>query len=127
MGIGAWWHWLIVLIIVLLVFGTKKLRNIGGDVGGAVKGFKDAMSDAKNADNETAAQAAPVKSAAKTEAIEAEVIAVPAEKSAAKKRAPATKKTATTKAATAKPKTTATKKVVAKPKATTSAKKSSVQ
>ena len=40
MGIGAWWHWLVVLLIVVLVFGTKKLRNIGGDVGGAVKSFK---------------------------------------------------------------------------------------
>lgn len=36
-------HWLIVLVIVLLVFGTKKLRNIGSDLGGAVKGFKDGM------------------------------------------------------------------------------------
>ena len=37
------WHWLVVLVIVLLIFGTKKLRNIGGDLGGAVKGFKDGM------------------------------------------------------------------------------------
>lgn len=43
MGSFSIWHWLIVLAVVLLVFGTKKLRNIGGDVGGAVKGFKDAM------------------------------------------------------------------------------------
>lgn len=45
MGIGAWWHWLIVLLIVMLVFGTKKLRNIGSDLGGAVRGFKDAVKD----------------------------------------------------------------------------------
>lgn len=45
MGSFSIWHWLIVLVIVLLVFGTKKLRNIGGDLGGAVKGFKDAMRD----------------------------------------------------------------------------------
>ena len=45
MGIGAWWHWLIVLLIVVLVFGTKKLRNMGSDVGGAVKEFKKAMKD----------------------------------------------------------------------------------
>ena len=45
MGIGAWWHWVVVLIVVLLVFGTKKLKNIGGDVGGAVKSFKDAMKE----------------------------------------------------------------------------------
>jgi sec-independent protein translocase protein TatA len=43
MGSLSIWHWLIVLIIVLLVFGTKKLRNIGTDLGGAVKGFKDGM------------------------------------------------------------------------------------
>lgn len=43
MGIGAWWHWLIVLLVVLVVFGTKKLRNVGADLGGAVKGFKEAM------------------------------------------------------------------------------------
>ncbi len=43
MGSFSIWHWLIVLVIVLLVFGTKKLRNIGGDLGGAVKGFKDGV------------------------------------------------------------------------------------
>jgi len=44
---GAWsiWHWLVVLVIVMLVFGTKKLRNVGQDLGGAVKGFKDGMKD----------------------------------------------------------------------------------
>ena len=36
-------HWLIVLLIVVLIFGTKKLRNMGADLGGAVKGFKDGM------------------------------------------------------------------------------------
>ena len=41
MGSFSIWHWLIVLVIVMLVFGTKKLRNIGTDLGGAVKGFKD--------------------------------------------------------------------------------------
>ena len=45
MGVGAWWHWVIVLIVVLLVFGTKKLKNMGSDLGGAVKGFKDGMKD----------------------------------------------------------------------------------
>ena len=43
MGSFSIWHWLIVLLIVLLIFGTKKLRNIGADLGGAVKGFKDGM------------------------------------------------------------------------------------
>lgn len=45
MGSFSIWHWLIVLAVVALVFGTKKLRNLGGDLGGAVKGFKDAMHD----------------------------------------------------------------------------------
>ena len=46
MGSLSIWHWLIVLIIILLIFGTKKLRNLGSDLGGAVKGFKDGMRDA---------------------------------------------------------------------------------
>jgi sec-independent protein translocase protein TatA len=46
MGSLSIWHWLIVLLIVALVFGTKKLRNIGSDIGGAVKGFKEGMRDA---------------------------------------------------------------------------------
>jgi sec-independent protein translocase protein TatA len=45
MGSLSIWHWLIVLLIVVLIFGTKKLRNIGSDVGGAVKNFKDAMKE----------------------------------------------------------------------------------
>ncbi len=45
MGSLSIWHWLIVLVIVMLVFGTKKLRNIGSDLGGAVKGFKEGMKD----------------------------------------------------------------------------------
>ena len=45
MGSLSIWHWLIVLVIVVLVFGTKKLKNIGQDLGGAVKGFKDGMKE----------------------------------------------------------------------------------
>ena len=45
MGSFSIWHWLIVLVIVMLVFGTKKLRNMGSDLGGAVKGFRDGMRD----------------------------------------------------------------------------------
>lgn len=45
MGSFSIWHWLIVLIIVLLIFGTKKLTNIGKDLGGAVKGFKDGIKE----------------------------------------------------------------------------------
>jgi sec-independent protein translocase protein TatA len=43
MGSFSIWHWLIVLAIIVLVFGTKKLRNLGGDLGSAVKGFKEGM------------------------------------------------------------------------------------
>ncbi len=46
MGSFSIWHWLIVLVIVMLVFGTKKLRNMGSDLGGAVKGFKEGMKEA---------------------------------------------------------------------------------
>ena len=45
MGSFSIWHWLIVLLIVVMIFGTKKLKNIGEDLGGAVKGFKDGMKD----------------------------------------------------------------------------------
>ena len=45
MGSFSVWHWLIVLLIVVLIFGTKKLKNIGADLGGAVKGFKDGVKD----------------------------------------------------------------------------------
>jgi sec-independent protein translocase protein TatA len=43
MGSISWVHWLIVLAVVVLIFGTKKLRNLGSDLGSAVKGFKDGM------------------------------------------------------------------------------------
>jgi sec-independent protein translocase protein TatA len=43
MGSFSVWHWLIVLLVVVLIFGTKKLKNIGSDLGGAVKGFKEGM------------------------------------------------------------------------------------
>ena len=49
MGSLSIWHWLIVLVIVLLVFGTKKLRNMGSDLGGAVKGFKDGVKGGEEA------------------------------------------------------------------------------
>ncbi|MCE9568632.1 MAG: Sec-independent protein translocase subunit TatA [Rhodocyclales bacterium] len=55
MGSFSIWHWLIVLVIVMLVFGTKKLRNMGSDLGGAVKGFKDGMKEA-SADKPAEAQ-----------------------------------------------------------------------
>lgn len=45
MGSFSIWHWLIVLVIVMMIFGTKKLRNMGSDLGGAVKGFKDGIKE----------------------------------------------------------------------------------
>ncbi|MGB4811656.1 MAG: Sec-independent protein translocase subunit TatA [Methylophilaceae bacterium] len=51
MGSLSIWHWLIVLLIVVLVFGTKKLKNMGGDVGGAVNEFKKAMKDGQLTDD----------------------------------------------------------------------------
>ena len=53
-GIGIW-QLLIILVIVLLLFGTKKLRNLGGDLGGAIRGFKKAVSEEKTAGTEAAA------------------------------------------------------------------------
>ena len=48
MGTFSIWHWLIVLAIVLLIFGTKKLRSLGGDLGSAIKNFKQSMKDEEN-------------------------------------------------------------------------------
>ncbi len=58
MGSMSIWHWLIVLVIVMLVFGTKKLRNIGQDLGGAVKGFKDGMRESSAEKTDKPAQVA---------------------------------------------------------------------
>ena len=58
MGSFSIWHWLIVLAIVVLVFGTKKLKNIGTDLGGAVKGFKDGIKDGNDSAAAPAAAAA---------------------------------------------------------------------
>lgn len=55
MGSFSIWHWLIVLLIVVMVFGTKKLKNMGSDLGGAVKGFKDGMKDANASSDEKSA------------------------------------------------------------------------
>lgn len=57
MGTFSIWHWLIVLAIVVLIFGTKKLRNLGGDLGDAIKNFKGAMregeADAKKPESDS--------------------------------------------------------------------------
>jgi sec-independent protein translocase protein TatA len=59
MGSFSVWHWLIVLLIVVLIFGTKKLKNIGSDLGGAVKGFKDGVRDGTASPADPADPAAP--------------------------------------------------------------------
>jgi sec-independent protein translocase protein TatA len=45
MGSFSIWHWLIVLLVIILIFGTAKLKNIGKDMGGAIKGFKEGMKE----------------------------------------------------------------------------------
>ncbi len=55
MGSFSIWHWLIVLLVVVLIFGTKKLKNIGSDLGSAVKGFKDGMKSGGEAPPEAGA------------------------------------------------------------------------
>jgi sec-independent protein translocase protein TatA len=67
MGSFSIWHWLVVLLIVVMVFGTKKLKNMGSDLGGAVKGFKDGMKDG-SADAPPAGTPAPTQVANSTAA-----------------------------------------------------------
>jgi len=62
MGSLSIWHWLIVLVIILLVFGTKKLRNLGSDLGGAVKGFKEGVKEGA-ADTPAAGASSPAQPA----------------------------------------------------------------
>ena len=69
MGTFSIWHWLIVLVVVVLIFGTKKLGNMGSDLGKAVKGFKEGIKP-----EEEPAATAKIKSDAKEgETIEGEV------------------------------------------------------
>ena len=56
MGSFSIWHWLIVLLVIILVFGTAKLKNIGKDLGGAIKGFKEGMGEGSQADASGAAK-----------------------------------------------------------------------
>lgn len=74
MGTLSIWHWLIVLLIVMLVFGTKKLRNIGEDLGGAVKGFKQGVREG-DAENKPAdpASSQPPQQGKSAQVIEGEV------------------------------------------------------
>ena len=60
MGSFSIWHWLIVLVIVMLIFGTKKLRNMGADLGGAVRGFKEGMREGGDKQADSASPAPQV-------------------------------------------------------------------
>ena len=68
MGGLSLWHWLIVLVIVVLIFGTKRLKNVGQDLGEAVKGFKKGMTDEEQA-RERLADPARREEAAREEAV----------------------------------------------------------
>jgi sec-independent protein translocase protein TatA len=74
MGIFDWKHWLVILIVVVLVFGTKRLKSLGSDVGEAIKGFRKAMNtdeaDNKPAEPQAQAQAQPADSLHKPQTIE---------------------------------------------------------
>jgi len=59
MGSISWVHWLIVLVVVILIFGTKKLRNLGSDLGSAVKGFKDGMKSEEDKSAQAKAEIPP--------------------------------------------------------------------
>lgn len=59
MGSFSIWHWLIVLLVVVLIFGTKKLRNLGADLGGAVRGFKEGMKSEEDASAQSKAEIPP--------------------------------------------------------------------
>ena len=84
MGGFSIWHWLIVLLVVVVIFGTKKLRNIGADLGGAVKGFKEGMRSASDPPEEPAAPAQQVTAAKRVDATTVDV------ESKAKKETPKT-------------------------------------
>lgn len=68
MGSLSIWHWLIVLLVVVLVFGTKKLRNLGSDLGGAVKGFKEGIKSGEEEEMPPPAQQASARTEIKDNA-----------------------------------------------------------
>ncbi|WP_420232390.1 twin-arginine translocase TatA/TatE family subunit [Pseudomonas sp. ABY48] len=63
MGIFDWKHWVVILVVVVLVFGTKKLKNLGTDVGESIKGFRKAMNDDEKPADPTTTQAQPAQPA----------------------------------------------------------------
>jgi sec-independent protein translocase protein TatA len=76
MGSFSIWHWLIVLLVVILIFGTKKLKNMGSDLGAAVKGFKDGVKDGTAGNAE--AQASPSQQVTNAKPVDANTVDVEA-------------------------------------------------
>ena len=64
MGIFDWKHWIVILVVVVLIFGTKKLKNLGSDLGETIKGFRKAMNTEEEGKVEPTATAAPQQPAA---------------------------------------------------------------
>jgi sec-independent protein translocase protein TatA len=86
MGSFSIWHWLVVLAIVVVIFGTKKLRNIGSDLGGAIKNFKDSMkTESEDKQEEAAKQEEPKK--IESRVVEGEVTARKTARKTVKKKA----------------------------------------
>lgn len=56
MGVFDWKHWLVILAVVILIFGTKKIKGLGGDIGEAIKGFRKSMTDDESNECSTASQ-----------------------------------------------------------------------
>ncbi|NDC36401.1 MAG: Sec-independent protein translocase subunit TatA [Synechococcaceae bacterium WB9_2_112] len=78
MGSFSIWHWLIVLLVVVLIFGTKKLKNIGADLGGAVKGFKDGVKGGQEAADSAAPPTAPAQQVTTARTADAQTVDVEA-------------------------------------------------
>jgi sec-independent protein translocase protein TatA len=70
MGSFSIWHWVIVLIVIVLIFGTGKLKNVGKDLGGAIKGFKEGMKDGTDPASAEAKPAEPAKQVAAGQTID---------------------------------------------------------
>jgi len=78
MGSFSIWHWLIVLLVVVLIFGTKKLKNMGSDLGAAVKGFKDGVKGGEAAADTPAQPAAPAQQVTSARAADSNTVDVDA-------------------------------------------------
>jgi len=78
MGSFSIWHWLIVLLVVVVIFGTKKLRNIGSDLGGAVKGFKDGIKGSGDVADADAAAMPPQQVTTAKRSVDAQTVDVEA-------------------------------------------------